>query len=48
MPTLIRFLVILAILGGLGFGAMYALATLVDPAPREMSVAIPSTRLPGR
>jgi len=31
MPTLIRLLVVLAILAGLGFAAMFALANLVQP-----------------
>ena len=48
MPTLIRFLVIIAILGGLGYAAMYALATFVKPEPREMSSTIPNSRLPAR
>ena len=45
MPTLFRFLVIVAILAGLGFAAMYALATLVQPEPREIIVPIPTSKL---
>ena len=41
MPTLFRFLFVLAVLAGLAFAAMFALATLVEPQPREMSVTIP-------
>jgi hypothetical protein len=48
VPTLIRFLVVLAVIAGLGFAAMFALATLVEPEPREMSVTIPTSRPPGR
>ena len=48
MPTLFRFLVVLALLAGLGFAAMFALATLVEPEPREMTVTIPSSRLPSK
>jgi xanthosine utilization system XapX-like protein len=48
VPTLFRFLFVLAVLAGLAFGAMFALATLVEPQPREMSVTIPSSRLPTR
>jgi hypothetical protein len=44
MPSLIRLLVILAILGGIGYGAMWALANLVQPQPREMSVSVPLDR----
>jgi hypothetical protein len=46
VPTLFRFLIIVAILAGLGFAAVFALATLVDPQPREITVPIPSNRLP--
>ena len=48
MPTLFRFLVVLAVLAGIAFAAMFALATLIEPEPREMSQPIPSTRLPAR
>jgi phage shock protein PspC (stress-responsive transcriptional regulator) len=48
VPTLIRFLVIIAILGGLGYAAMFALATLVTPEPRDMSVTLPNSRVPPR
>jgi xanthosine utilization system XapX-like protein len=48
VPTLFRFLFVLAVLAGLAFGAMFALATLVEPQPREMSVTIPNSRLPTR
>jgi hypothetical protein len=46
VPTLFRFLIVVAILAGLGFAAVFALATLVDPQPREITVPIPSNRLP--
>jgi phage shock protein PspC (stress-responsive transcriptional regulator) len=48
VPTLFRFLVVVLVLVGLGFAAMYALATFVEPQPREMTVTIPSNRLPSR
>lgn len=48
MPTLFRFLVILLVLGGLGFSGMLALAYLVEPEAREMSVAVPPARLQPR
>ena len=41
MPTLFRFLLVVAILAGLGFAAIYVLATFVEPQPREMTVTIP-------
>ncbi|MGF9760214.1 histidine kinase [Microvirga sp. 0TCS3.31] len=46
MPTLFRFLLFVAILAGLGFAAMFALATLVDPDPREISVPVQTSRTP--
>jgi phage shock protein PspC (stress-responsive transcriptional regulator) len=48
VPTLFRFLFVLAVLAGLGFAAMFALATLIEPEPREMSQPIPASRLPSR
>jgi hypothetical protein len=48
VPTLFRFLVVVAFLAGIGFAAMFALATFVEPQPREMSVTIPFNRLPSR
>jgi hypothetical protein len=41
MPSLFRFLTVVAVLGGIGYGAMYALANFVNPKPREMTVSIP-------
>jgi hypothetical protein len=48
VPTLFRFLFVVAILAGLGFAAVFALATLVEPQPREISTTIPASRLPSR
>ncbi len=48
MPTLFRFLALLAVLAGIAFAAMIALATFVEPEPREMTVTIPNSRLPSR
>jgi hypothetical protein len=48
LPTLLRFLFVIAVLAGLGFAAMFALATLVEPEPREMTVTIPASRLPAK
>lgn len=41
MPSLFRFLTMVTVLGGIGYGAMYALANFVNPKPREMTVSIP-------
>jgi len=48
MPTLFRFLAVLAVIGGIGLAAMFALATLIEPEQREMTVTIPNSRLPAR
>lgn len=45
MPSLIRFLVFVALLAGLVYGGMIALVTLVEPQPREMTDTIPPARL---
>jgi hypothetical protein len=44
VPTLLRFLTTLAVLAGLGFAGIVALATLVEPTQTEMSVPIPPAR----
>jgi hypothetical protein len=48
VPTLFRFLVTIAILAGLVYAGMFALATFVQPEPREMTTTIPASRLPAR
>ena len=48
MPSLIRFLVALAVLAALGFAAVYVLANHVDPRPREMTIRVPQERLDPR
>ncbi len=44
MPSLLRFLFVVGINGGLGFGALFALANYVNPKPREMTVTVPADR----
>jgi hypothetical protein len=41
MPTLFRFLTIIAVIGGLIYGGLFALSTLFDPKPREITVTVP-------
>jgi hypothetical protein len=41
MPSLFRFLTVVAVLGGLIYGGVFALANFVNPKPREMTVSIP-------
>ena len=41
MPSLFRILTIVAVLGGVIYGGIYALANFVDPKPREMTISVP-------
>ncbi len=45
MPTLIRLLVFLLVLAGLGYGAMFALVAMVKPNEKEVTVRIPARDL---
>lgn len=44
MPTLFRFLTVVAVIGGLTYGGIFALANFVNPKPREMTVSVPPDR----
>jgi len=44
MPSLQRFLTIVAVLAGVIFGSLYSLAYFVQPKPREISVSVPPDR----
>jgi phage shock protein PspC (stress-responsive transcriptional regulator) len=44
MPTLMRLLTIVAVLFGLGWGALYWVATSVEPVERDMSFRVPPER----
>ncbi len=44
MPSLFRFLTVLAVIGGIVYGVIFALANFVNPKPREMTVTIPNDR----
>lgn len=46
MPTLFRFLFVVAVLAALAFAAVFFLATMVDPEPHEITTPIPTQRLP--
>lgn len=48
MPSLIRFLIGLVVLAVIAVGAMFALANLVEPKPREMTIRVPQERLDPR
>jgi hypothetical protein len=41
MPSLFRFLTVIAVLGAVIYGGLYSLAHFVEPKPREISVSIP-------
>jgi len=41
MPSLLRFLLVVGILVGLAYGAIFALASFVEPTSREMTVTVP-------
>jgi hypothetical protein len=41
MPSLFRFLTVIAILGAMVYAGLYALAHFVQPKPREITVTIP-------
>ncbi|MGK6313211.1 hypothetical protein QTA58_11520 [Neorhizobium sp. CSC1952] len=45
MPTLFRFLFVLAVIAGIVYGSMVALVVLVEPRERDVTVRIPSERL---
>ncbi len=45
MPTLIRLIVILLVLGGIGYGAMYALTVVVEPKEKQVTIRIPARDL---
>ncbi|MDE2577738.1 MAG: histidine kinase [Hyphomicrobiales bacterium] len=48
MPTLFRFLIVVGLIGGAIYGAMWALATFVEPQPREMTQTVPPAKLSGK
>jgi hypothetical protein len=41
MPSLFRFLTVVAVIAGIVYGVVFALANFVNPKPREMTVTIP-------
>ena len=45
MPTLIRLVVVLLVLVGLAYGAMFALVAMVEPNEKEVTVRIPARDL---
>lgn len=45
LPSLLRFLAIVAAIVALAYGAMVAIVSVVTPQPREMTYTIPTQRL---
>jgi hypothetical protein len=45
MPSLIRLLVVLGVIGAVIYGGMLALVIMVEPKQREMSVRVAPDRL---
>ncbi|GMO38085.1 hypothetical protein TM233_54810 [Bradyrhizobium sp. TM233] len=41
MPSLFRFLTVVAVIAGIVYGVVFALANFVSPKSREMTVTIP-------
>jgi hypothetical protein len=44
MPSLFRFLIVVAVLAGLAYVVVFSLAHFVDLKPREISVTIPQDK----
>jgi xanthosine utilization system XapX-like protein len=44
MPSLFRFLMVIAVIAGVVYGVIFALANFVNPKPREMTVTIPADK----
>ena len=45
MPSLFRFLLVVGVLAGVVYAAMFGLAYFVQPKPREITVTVPQDRL---
>jgi xanthosine utilization system XapX-like protein len=44
MPSLFRFLTVIAVIAGVVYGVIFALANFVNPKPREITVTIPADK----
>jgi hypothetical protein len=45
MPTLFRLLIVLGVIAAIGYGAIWALANLIEPQPRPMTITVPQDRI---
>ena len=41
MPSLFRFLTVVAVIAGVVYGTIFVLANFVNPKPREMTQTVP-------
>jgi hypothetical protein len=44
MPSLLRFLTALCLIGAVVYGGMFALANWFNPKPREITVSVPADK----
>src|SRR5258708_31210077 len=44
MPSLFRFLMVVAVIVGIVYGVIFTLANFVNPKPREITVTIPADK----
>jgi xanthosine utilization system XapX-like protein len=44
MPSLFRFLTVVAVAAGIIYGVIFALANFVSPKPREITITIPADK----
>ena len=44
MPSLFRFLLVVGVVAGIGYGVTFVLAKFVKPATREITVTVPPDR----
>jgi hypothetical protein len=44
MPSLFRFLTAVAVIAGVVYGTIFALANFVNPKPREMTITVPADK----
>jgi hypothetical protein len=45
MPSLIRFLTVIGLLAGLGFGGLYALSEYFEPEAKETTTSVPGVKV---
>ncbi len=45
MPSLVRFLMVIGLLGGLGYAGLYVLAHNFEPPQREVEKPLPAVKI---